>query len=373
MRIAYLSTFYPFRGGIAQFNALLYKSLEKQGHDIKAYTFSCQYPSILFPGKTQYITEQDQAIPIQSQAILNTVNPFSYEKTAREILKWKPDILIMKYWMSFFAPSLGYVANRLKKRGVKIICVIDNALPHEPRFFDKSFGKFLFNNISGSIVMSEIVKNDLLSLKTDAKYYFKQHPLYDHFGEKIQEDNAKKKLNISPQLKTLLFFGLIRDYKGLDLLIESMSLLDDSFQLIIAGESYGSFEKYEKMIAASKAKNRIKVINRYINDDEVSTLFSASDLLVLPYKSATQSGVIPIAYHFEVPVIATDVGGLKETLEVPGTGIICKPEVKSLAEGINKVYSLGKENFVSNIKIEKKKLSWDSFAETVTEFAKTLE
>ncbi|MDL2224579.1 glycosyltransferase, partial [Bacteroidales bacterium OttesenSCG-928-M06] len=266
MRIAYLSTFYPFRGGIAQFNALLYKTLESQGHEIKAYTFSCQYPTVLFPGKSQYVTEKDNAIHIESIPVLNTANPFSYEATVREILKWSPDVLIMKYWMSFFAPSLGHVANRLRKKGVKVIVVVDNALPHEPRFFDKPFAKLFFNQVDGFIVMSDAVKNDLLTLKPNANYLQIPHPLYDHFGEKISLKEARGKLGIDEDKKTLLFFGLIRDYKGLDILIDAMDLLDDSYQLIIAGESYGSFEKYQKQIDNSSAKTRIRIINRYIDD-----------------------------------------------------------------------------------------------------------
>ncbi|MDR0428012.1 MAG: glycosyltransferase [Dysgonamonadaceae bacterium] len=369
MRIAFLSAFYPFRGGIAQFNALLYKTLEKQGHTTKAYTFTCQYPSLLFPGKTQYVSPKDNAIPIDSKPVLSSINPFSYEKTAREILQWKPDILVIRYWMSFLAPSLAYVANRLKKKGIKIICIVDNALPHEPRFFDRAFARLLFNQVDRFIVMSNAVKNDLLSLKPNAEICLKPHPLYNHFGEKLPQLEAQKQLGLNPEKQTLLFFGLIRDYKGLDLLIDAFSLLDDSFQLIIAGESYGSFDKYRNQIDASGKKDRITIINRYIDDKEVPVLFSAADILVLPYKSATQSGIIPVAYHFEVPSVATDVGGLKETLERPGTGVVCKPDAESLAEGILQIYSIGKETFVSNIKKEKETLSWEEFAQTLIKFS----
>ncbi|MDR0864320.1 MAG: glycosyltransferase [Candidatus Symbiothrix sp.] len=368
MRIAYLSTFYPFRGGIAQFNALLYQALEKQGHTVKAYTFTCQYPSVLFPGKTQYVTEKDRAIPIDSEAVLNTVNPFSYETAARKILKWQPDVLVMKYWMSFFSPALAHVANRLKKKGVKVVCIIDNAIPHEPRFFDKTLARLLFNQCTHFIVMSEVVKKDLLSLKPDAKYLLKPHPLYDHFGEKITSAEARKTLNLDVHKKTLLFFGLIRDYKGLDWLMDAMAELDDSYQLLIAGESYGSFEKYQKQIDQSPAKERMNVLNQYIDDKEVPVLFSAADVLVLPYKSATQSGVIPIAYHFEVPVVATDVGGLKETIEEAGTGIICQPEVASLVRGIEELFAVGQEKFIARIQKEKKTLSWEVFAQALVGF-----
>lgn len=372
MRIAFLSTFYPFRGGIAQFNALLYKSMEEQKQEVKAYTFTCQYPSVLFPGKTQYVTESDKAIPIDSKAILNTVNPFSYEKTARKILKWKPDVLVIKYWMSFFAPSLGHVAKRLKNKGVKIICIIDNAIPHETRFFDKPLARLFFRQCTHFIVMSDVVRNDLHQLYPEAHSLLLPHPLYNHFGEKQDRKTACETLNLHPDKKTLLFFGLIRDYKGLDLLIDAMASTDESYQLIIAGESYGDFGKYRQIIDVSPAKNRIQVRNRYIADEEVPILFSAADALILPYKSATQSGVIPIAYHFEVPVLATDVGGLKETIEQAGTGLICQPTAASLAEGIQKIFQSDRTVFVANIQKEKKALSWENFAETLTGFIETL-
>lgn len=365
MRIAYLSTFYPFRGGIAQFNALLYKAFESEGHTLKAYTFTCQYPGLLFPGKTQYVTAQDRAIPIESQAILNSVNPFSYIATAREIGKWKPDVLIMRYWMSFFAPAFGYIAGALRKQGVKVICIIDNALPHEPRFFDKPFARYLFNRVDEFIVMSQVVEKDLLSIKPDARYRFKPHPLYNHFGEKQDKSAARKQLGLDNDKKTLLFFGLIRDYKGLDILIEAMGLLDDSYQLFIAGESYGPFDKYQKQLDESKAKDRIKVLNQYIGDDFVPVLFSAADLLVLPYRSATQSGVIPVAYHFELPTVATDVGGLKETLEQTGTGLVCEPDPLSVSCSITDFFNSNSSHFIDNIRQEKQSLSWEAFAKAI--------
>ncbi|MCC8144956.1 MAG: glycosyltransferase [Bacteroidales bacterium] len=372
MRIAFLSSFYPFRGGIAQFNALLYKALEEQGHSVNAFTFTCQYPSFLFPGKTQYVTREDKAIRIESEPVLNSINPFSYETTAKKILQWKPDVVIFRYWMSFFAPAFGHVANRLRRKGIKIISIVDNALPHEPRFFDKPFARLFFNQVDGFIAMSDIVEKDLLSLKPDANYIFKPHPLYNHFGEKLPVIESREKLSIDPVKKTLLFFGLIRDYKGLDILLDAMDLLDDSYQLIIAGEPYGSFEKYQKQIDNSPAKERIKTLSRYIDDSEVPLLFSAADLLVLPYKSATQSGVIPVAYHFEIPTVATDVGGLRQTLEVPETGVIRTPDANAIVSGIEEVFQKGTDKYIANIRQEKKTLSWENFAKALTDFAQAL-
>jgi len=371
MKIAYLSTFYPFRGGIAQFNANLCRELQKE-YDVIPYTFKRQYPGFLFPGKTQYVTANDHAIPIDSFPVLDTANPLSYWISAGQIAKSKPDVLIMKYWMTYLAPSLGTVAYRLKKQGCKVISILDNVIPHERRFFDKSLTTWFLKQNTGFVAMSESVRNDLLALQPDARLILREHPLYDHFGEKVDKKIAIKQLELDSMKKTLLFFGLIRDYKGLDLLIGAMSLLDESYQLIIAGESYGDFGKYRQAIESSPACSRIKVLNRYIDDDEVPRLFSAADLLVTPYRSATQSGVIPIAYHFDLPVLATDVGGLKESIEHAGTGLVCLPTIDSLSEGIKKFFRSNKAVFITNIQKEKQALSWKTFAKALTEFIETI-
>jgi glycosyltransferase involved in cell wall biosynthesis len=363
MKIAILSPFYPYRGGIAQFSARLYQTLEIE-HDVKAFTFSRLYPDFLFPGKTQYLKDEDETSAIPADRVLDSINPFSYRKAVKAIREFQPDLLVIVYWMSFFAPAYAYIARQLKRK-IKIISLIHNAIPHEPHFFDKPFARLFFNQCAGFMVMSEIVKRDLLALKPGAAICLHPHPLYNHFGEKTEQFQARKTLNLDLNRKTLLFFGLIRDYKGLDLLFDALSLLNESYQLLVAGESYGSFEKYQKQIDASPAQNRIKVLNKYIDDKEVSVLFSAADVLVLPYKSATQSGVVPIAYHFEIPVVATDVGGLKETIEKAQTGIICLPNAEHLAAAIEKIFTQGRGYFITHIRKEKKKLSWETFAKAL--------
>lgn len=384
MRIAYLSTFYPFRGGIAQFNASLYRELEKilsaipnasanAPNEIAAFTFKRQYPDVLFPGKTQYVTEDENTDAIPSVPLLDSINPLSYFSTAKKIKRFNPDLLIMKYWMSFFGPSLGTVARFMPKH-TKVITILDNVIPHEKRFFDTPFTKYFLNQNDGFIAMSETVKNDLLSLKPEAHFIKKEHPLYDHFGQKINQSEARKLLKLSPDKKTLLFFGFIRDYKGLDVLIKAFDLLDDSHQLIIAGETYGTFDKYQVLINSIRNKENVHVFNDYISDDKVPGFFSAADVCVLPYKSATQSGITSIAYHFDLPIIATDVGGLKESIHHQSTGIIvnqCEPEPVALAV---KEYFTGKfyTRFVTNIQKMKDDLSWKNFAETLIEFSKTL-
>ena len=373
MRIAYLSTFYPFRGGIAQFNADLYGALAAAGHEVKAFTFTVQYPSFLFPGKTQYVTEQDKAKVIDSEAVLNTANPFSYCSAARKIAAWKPDILIMKYWMSYLAPSLGTVARILRRKGVNVVTVLDNVIPHETKFFDKPFSKWFLKQNSGCVAMSDSVLSDMLSLTPDKPHILVNHPLYDHFGAGMECDEAAARLGIDPAKRTLLFFGLIRDYKGLDLLIDAMALLGNEYQLVIAGESYGSFEKYEAQIAASPARDRIKAFNRYIGDDEVPAFFSAADLCVLPYRSATQSGITAISTHFGLPVIATPVGGLPQSVGGAGIGRMTEEvSAEALARAIAGFTAEDDARCRECIAAFKAENTWEQFAARLLSFAATL-
>lgn len=370
MRIAVLSCFYPFRGGIAQFNANLYLELGKSSI-VRAFNFTRQYPNLLFPGKTQYVTPDDEAQPIESTAILDTINPLTWIRTASEIKKWKPDILVMRYWMSWFAPSLGYVARQMDK-DCKVIAILDNVVPHEPRFFDKPFTKYFLKGCDRFVTMCDAVTDDLLNLRPDAEYICRTHPLYSHFGEKLQRSEAESRLGILPGKKNILFFGLIRHYKGLDILLNAFKGLNDDYQLIIAGEPYGSFEPYQKIIDSFEGKDRIHVFPKYIKDSEVKEYFSAADVTVLPYRSATQSGISSVSYHFEVPMIVTDVGGLKGTIGDTGTGIVAgEASADCIRAEIEKYFSnpeIG-NNCIRNIRKEKDRLSWHNFSKDLVEFA----
>ncbi|MBS9767680.1 MAG: glycosyltransferase, partial [Flavobacteriaceae bacterium] len=289
MKIAMLSTFYPYRGGIAQFNARLYKELAKS-HEVRAYTFSRQYPSVLFPGKTQYVEANDDAEKISAKRVLDSINPFSYWKTAKEIASWQPDVLILRFWHPFFAPSLGTVAKLLKKK-TKIITLVDNAVPHEDKFFYRPFIHYFVQQSQGFIAMSKIVQKDLAYFAPKTPCLLKQHPLYNHFGEKANREEVLQSYNLSKDKKTLLFFGFIREYKGLDILLKAFGQLDNSYQLLVAGESYTDFSKYQNLIDENPNKEQILVLNRYIADEEVARLFSCADVCVQPYRSATQSGI----------------------------------------------------------------------------------
>ena len=370
MRIAILSCFYPYRGGIAQFNASMLLELGK-AHTVRAFNFTRQYPGIRFPGKTQYVTADDDAVSIESTALLDTVNPFSYVKTLKEIRKWQPDLVVMSYWMSWFAPSLGFIARRLRK-SCKVVSVLHNVIPHEPKFFDAPLTRYFLSGCDGNICLCDEVADDLRRLSPGADSLTLFHPIYGHFGERIPREEACSSLGIDPGKKTLLFFGLIREYKGLDILLRAFPNLDSSYQLVVAGEPYGSFDRYQEIIDSSGCADRIHLFTHYIKDSEVKTYFSATDLVVLPYRSATQSGINAIAYHFETPMVVTDTGGLRHSVGDAGTGLVAsRPEPECLLEEIARYFSDPdlRERCKAAIKAEKERLSWKSFARQLAEYS----
>lgn len=371
-KIALLSTFYPYRGGIAQFSGALFRALETSS-EVRAFNFSKQYPSFLFPGETQFVKAGDKADEIPSERVLNSTSPISYLKTASKINAFGPDIFISNYWMTFFGPAMGTVAKRIAPTAKKI-AILHNVIPHEKRFYDHTSNRYFLNNHDGFVVLSEAVEKDLLTIKSDAKFIRIPHPNYQHFGEKWDKRAAQTHLKIDPEKKTLLFFGIIRDYKGLDVLLTAFSKLDSSYQLLIAGECYGSFEKYQKLIDASRGKDRIFCFNQYISDQEVPIFFSAADVCILSYKSATQSGITAIAHHFCLPLIATDVGGLKESIQHGKNGLIIpSPDEKLLFEAIELYFKESKLNaFSHQLARENKEKSWDNFATKLLEFSTKL-
>lgn len=374
MKVAILSPFFPYRGGMAQFSGRLYEELKKD-HEVKAFNFSMLYPSFLFPGTTQYVTDGDSAQVIHSERILNSTNPISYYKTASMINRFNPDVLIIPYWMSFLAPALGGTSRLINKK-IKILGLIHNAIPHEKRFFDKPLAKFFFSACDGFITLSDPVKEDLKAITSNKPILVSPHPIYDHYTLKTSKKEASSILGINSQKKTLLFFGLIREYKGLDILLKAMDLLNDQYQLIIAGECYGDFKTYQDIIDSLRNKNNIKVIEEYIPDEMVSTLFSASDVLVLPYRDATQSGVVAVAYQMETPLIATNVGALGETIRNGSTGMVVDNTTpEALANSINQYFeeeTANKEIYTRNIIKEKQRLSWTSFSNAILEFYTSL-
>lgn len=389
MRIAILSCFYPFRGGISQFNTYLLKELSKK-HDVKAFNFKRQYPGILFPGKTQKVAQDDDALPVESISVLDTANPLTYGKTAKVIAEYGPDLLITRYWMSYFAPSLGSVTSKvasiLKKKGksgFKAVAIADNIIPHEKHFFDIPLARFFVRRQSGIVTLSHSVEQELHQICPEAKSLTIPHPLYSNFGERTDTLEARKKLGMRGSdeeilsRKVLLFFGLIRDYKGLDLLLEAMPLLGGSYTLVVAGENYGSFEKYSQIINSERfapVRNNLILVNRYIPDGEVKVFFSAADVSVLPYRSATQSGISSISWNFDVPLITTPVGGLVESVGQAGTGMLTESvSAKGVADAVKKYFAENKkEEYLYNISRLKRELSWETFADKLETFVNTL-
>ena len=349
--------------------------LEELGksHSVKAFTYSRQYPSLLFPGKTQYVGPDDDAIKVDSDPVVDTANPFTFISAARKIRAWKPDVLILRYWTPWFAPSLGWIARHAG--AAKVIGLIDNALPHERHIFDKPFAKWFFKACDAFVTLSPSVTEDLLQLRPGARYVEIPHPLYTHFGEKISKEEAEDKLGIPHGSRNLLFFGLIRDYKGLDVLLEAFRDLDERYRLIVAGEPYVSFEKYEKIIETLPGKDRISLFTSYIKDSDVKLFFSAADLTVLPYKSATQSGIAAISYHFDLPLVTTFTGSIGTAVQEAGTGIAVPPcEPHAVREAVVRYFE--EEGVASGCKAaiaaEKERLSWSRFCNALTDFAASI-
>lgn len=365
--IVILGPAYPLRGGIAAFNERLAQELLQMGHQVIIYTFSLQYPSFLFPGKTQ-LSDGPPPEGLDIRITVNTLNPASWLRTAREIRHIAPDIVVTRFWLPFMAPSVGSILRRVKKGGhTRIVCIADNVIPHEKRPGDMALTRYFLGSSDQFIAMSGPVFNDLKKF-VSRPIALVPHPLYDHFGKKGDQRAARERLGLDPQGRWLLFFGFIRAYKGLDLLIEALGdpeVRREQIRLIVAGEFYENEAPYLKLLARHRLEDSVVLHNHFIPDEQVRYYFSAADAVILPYRSATQSGIAPMAYHFERPMIATDVGGLAETIPDGIAGVICSPEPHSLAAAMLRFYSLGEPAFSAGLAAEKRKYSWRAMAEAV--------
>jgi len=369
-KVVFFSALPPYRGGISDFSELVVSAME-QLCDLKAFTFKKQYPNFLFPGKTQLsLNKLSKSYP----RIVSGFNPLSYFSAVRQIKKSSPTIFITNYWMTFFAPMNGFFSKSLKKDCLKI-AIIHNLIPHEKRFFDSFFNRIFVKSYDGFIVLSESVKKDLLAIDPAAKHCLLKHPSYNQFGEKIARKEAAAALGIDPTKKILLFFGLIRNYKGLDLLLQAFSNLSNEFSLLIAGEVYGDEITYTNLIAKSKNKN-IHFVNQFIDEQDVKLYFSVADLCVLPYKSATQSGIQALANSFCLPVLISNVGGLAEDIVDEKNGFILH-DINPLAIQ-NKIEEIFNENKLSQVE-ENLKLgnlllndTWTKFSDSLIQFCDTL-
>jgi glycosyltransferase involved in cell wall biosynthesis len=360
---------HPLRGGLATYNERLIREYRSMGCDASIFTFSLQYPSILFPGKTQYSSEPPpEDIPIRIR--VNSVQPLNWISVGRELKRLRPDLVIVKYWIPFMAPCFGTICRILRKnRHSRVISVVDNIIPHEQRPGDHFLSSFWVKSVDGFVAMSHAVMHDLQMFDKIKPKAYCPHPLYDNFGEKMEKAEAKRSLGLDQNVPVILFFGFIRDYKGLDLLLEAMAtegLKKLPAKLLIAGEFYCDPVPYQKIIEKHQLADRIIFHNDFIPDSKVRNYFSAADLVVQPYKNATQSGVSQIAYHFDKPMVITDVGGLAEFVPDGRVGFVVPPEPSAISTAIIRFYKENRESeFTFNASIEKQKYTWQRMVETI--------
>jgi glycosyltransferase involved in cell wall biosynthesis len=361
-KIILIGPAHPLRGGIASFNENMVRQLQADGHEVEIYTFSLQYPGFLFPGQTQF-SDSPKPKDLSIKVNINSVNPLNWIKIGRELKKLKPDYIIARYWLPFMAPCLGTILRIAKSnKHTHILSVVDNALPHEKRIGDRVLTNYFAKAIDRFIAMSPKVANDLRQF-TDKEIDVLGFPIYDNFGTKIDVSQARTKLNISADKRVFLFFGFIRDYKGLDLLIaacDEYDLAKNNAVLLVAGEFYAGENKIMDQVSDSKSKNDILLHTKFISEEEVPLYFSASDVVVQPYRNATQSGVTPLAYHFEVPMIVTNVGALPDMVP-EGIGLVCEPTASSIKEAMVESSNLDLSVFNEQIKIEKAKYTYANF------------
>jgi len=369
-KIILLGTTWPFRsGGISTFNERLSKALIEDGNDVINYTFSLQYPSFLFPGKTQF-SDQPSPEGLDIRIKVNSINPFNWISVGRELYRLKPEMLLLRYWTPFMAPCLGTIARIAGKNNyTQVIAIADNITPHEKHFFDNLLTRYFTKSCNGFVTMSRAVLNDLKRFTPESPMIYTPHPLYDIFGKIVTREKALKRLNLSDQYRYLLFFGFIRDYKGLDWLLEAFGaekLRSFPVKLIIAGEFYTSSEKYLKLIADKNLTDHVILRTDFIADQDVANYFGAADMVVQPYKSATQSGVTQIAFHYNKPMLVTDVGGLGEIIPHGKVGYVVKPGPEAITDAIFDFYKNSRNDFfTANVIAEKEKFSWGTMVETI--------
>jgi glycosyltransferase involved in cell wall biosynthesis len=368
-KIVLIGSAHPLRGGLATFNERLIREYRNSGADASIYTFSLQYPSILFPGKTQFSSEPAPAdLPIHVK--VNSINPFNWIKIGRELKRYNPDLVIVKYWMPFMAPCFGTICRIIRCNGhTKVITIIDNLIPHEHRPGDRVLSGYWINSVDGCVAMSRSVMEELEQFDTRKPKQFCPHPLYDNFGEAVSKQEAMQRLHLDPGYRYVLFFGFIRDYKGLDLLLEAFAdtrIRNMKIRLLVAGEFYCDPKPYHEIIAKHGLEDMVVMSNDFIPDSKVLNYFCAAGLVVQPYKSATQSGVTQIAYHFNKPMIITNVGGLAEFVPHEKAGYVVNPDPAEISSAIVRFYSENREaEFSTNAAIEKQKYSWERMVEAI--------
>ena len=363
-KVIIIGTAYPFRGGgMSTYNERLARAYQQRGDDVTIFTFSLQYPGFLFPGKTQYSTDPPPE-GLDIKVAINSVNPFNWFSVGYKIKRLKADLIIIRYWMPFMAPCLGTIARIIRRnRHSKVIAITDNIIPHEKMPGGNLLSRYFVKSCDGFVAMSRAVLSDLNKFDTVKPRVFSPHPLYDNFGASVSENLAKKTIGLEEDTKYILFFGFIREYKGLDLLIKAFA--DERFRqlpvkLLIAGEFYIDGKPYLDLIEALGLKEFIVLRTEFIENHEIVNYFCACDIVAQPYKDATQSGVTQIAYHFEKPMLTTNVGGLSEMVPDGIVGYVVNPIVNEISDALLRFFIENKEKeFSANAAIEKKRFSWE--------------
>jgi glycosyltransferase involved in cell wall biosynthesis len=366
-KVVIIGPAHPLRGGLASFNERLARQFISEGHAASIYTFSLQYPGFLFPGTTQYSSEPAPK-DITIKVAINSINPLNWLNVGRQLRKERPDIIVVRYWLPFMGPALGTILRAVKKnRHTKVVCIADNIRPHEKRPGDTAFTKYFIKPIDAFITMSEKVMKDLKEFTTKPARQV-VHPLYDNFGEALPKQAAREHLGLPINEKIILFFGFIRKYKGLDILLEAMSqpsIKQSGIKLLVAGEFYEDRKAYDEIIASKKLSSQLILKTDFIPDSEVRYYLSAADFVIQPYRNATQSGVTPLAFHFEKPMLVTNVGGLPDLVPDGKVGLVSEPNAESIANKILELYQLGEEHFLPQLREEKKKYSWSNLTSTI--------
>ena len=364
LKIFIIGPAFPLRGGPAQFNENLCLELNKEGHDAQIISYKLQYPNFLFPGSSQFEKSGSAPLGIKIHTILNTINPFNWLMVARFIRKQKPDFILFRYWLPFFGPCLGTIG-KLVKSHTKVLALTDNIIPHEKRIGDHVFTKYFVKNCDGFIAMSKVVLNDLSIFTQNLNKAYSPHPMYQNYGDLISIDLARKKLNLNPHDKIILFFGLIRHYKGLDILLEALAapeIKNQGIKLLIAGEFYDDKNFYLQLIKKLNLQDCVIVHDKFIPNDEVRDYFCASNLVAQTYRNATNSGVTMVGYFYEKPMLVTNVGGLSEIVPNEVCGYVVENNCALISEKVVDFFANNRENeFVKNVKIEKKKYEWTEF------------
>lgn len=376
-KIVIIGPAHPLRGGLASYDERLAREFQAMGWDTQIYTFSLQYPGFLFPGTTQYSTEP-APVDLSIKVCINSVNPLNWLKVGNDLKKLRPDIIVVRYWLPFMGACLGTILRIARKnKHSRVVCIADNVFPHEKRPGDNLLTKYFIKSADAFITMSEKVLADLHTIEAAKPSQFVPHPLYDNFGEIVARDVARKHLGISVTDQVLLFFGFIRKYKGLDILLDAMKIVKaksgnepaKSIKLLVAGEFYEDEAPYLQQIRENNLDDMVILRTDFVADSEVKYYLSAADVVVQPYRNATQSGVTPLAYHFEKPMIVTNVGGLTAMVPDGIAGMVAEPDSSSVAEKIIAFFKTGSEKFLPGLRTEKKKYTWKNIADAIIRLA----